>query len=379
MKLLLAGGGTAGHINPAIAIANTVKEHEKNAEIAFIGTKKGMENHLVAKAGYPIHHIEMRGLRRSLSPANLVTAYYVLTAPSKARKLLREFRPDIVVGTGGYLCWPLLHAAAKMGIPTAVHESNAIPGKAVMMLEKEVDRIYLNFEGTSEYFTAKEKLLHVGNPLISPPKEIKSEGLYETLGVPKGTKKVLLSFGGSLGARRINEEVLALMQNYTRHHKEIFHVHATGKNGYADFAAKAAELGLDTCENLRISEYIYDMPLWERIADLVICRAGAMTVSEMALLGKACILIPSPNVVNNHQFENAKRLADAGAAVLLEEKNLREGVLQASVKTLLEQEAEAKRMQAAVKAFANPKAKEDIYHDLCQLANRELLALIKKK
>ncbi len=379
MKILLAGGGTAGHINPAIAIANTVKEHEKNAEIAFIGTKKGMENHLVAKAGYPIHHIEMRGLRRSLSPANLVTAYYVLTAPSKARKLLREFRPDVVVGTGGYLCWPLLHAAAKMGIPTAVHESNAIPGKAVMMLEKEVDRIYLNFEGTAEYFTAKEKLLHVGNPLISPPKEIRSDGLYEALGVPQGTKKVLLSFGGSLGARRINEEILSLMQNYTRQHKEIYHVHATGKNGYADFAAKAATLGLDTCENLRISEYIYDMPLWERIADLVICRAGAMTVSEMALLGKACILIPSPNVVNNHQFENAKRLADAGAAVLLEEKNLHEDVLQTSVKTLLEQEAEAKRMQAAVKAFANPNAKEDIYKDLCQLANHELLALIKKK
>ena len=142
MKIILAGGGTAGHINPAIAIANTIKANDKNAEIAFIGTKKGMENKLVGKAGYPIHHVEIQGLRRKLTLSNIKTAYYYLTSPFKAKKLLKEYQPDVVVGTGGYLSWPLIKAAADLGIPSAIHESNAIPGKAVKMLEKEVDRIY---------------------------------------------------------------------------------------------------------------------------------------------------------------------------------------------------------------------------------------------
>ncbi len=378
MKVLLAGGGTAGHINPAIAIAHTIKEHDKHAEIAFIGTKKGMENKLVAKAGYPIHHIEMRGLRRSLSPANLVTAYYYFTAPGKAKKLLREFRPDVVIGTGGYLCWPLLHAASKMGIPTAVHESNAIPGKAVLMLEKEVDRIYLNFEGTADYFSSKEKLLHVGNPLISPPALLESADLRKTLHIPDHIEKILLSFGGSLGARRINEEMLTLMETYTSSHPEILHIHATGKNGYAHFMEQATALGLDQKENLRISEYIYDMPLHERLADAVICRAGAVTISEMALLGKACLLIPSPNVVNNHQYENAKRLHDAGASLMLEEKDLTPEALRDAVDTLLHDKQKTDAMKRAVTAFANPEACDAIWEDIRMLANGELLSLIKK-
>ena len=379
MKVLLAGGGTAGHINPAIAIANMIKEHDKNAEIAFIGTKKGMENNLVAKAGYDIHHIEMRGLQRSLSPANIATAYYFVTAPAKAKKLLRDFKPDIVIGTGGYLSWPLLHAAAKMGIPTAVHESNAIPGKAVKMLEKEVDRVYVNFPGSSEQLKQKEKILCVGNPLISPPKEISAEGLREKLGIPKTVKKILLSFGGSLGARRINEEILHVMENYTSKNPEIFHIHATGKNGYAEFMEKANSLGLTQCPNIKISEYIYDMPLWERVADVVICRAGAMTISEMALLHRACILIPSPYVANNHQYENAKRLADVNAAIMIEEKDLTEASLMKGISDLLEHEEKKISMQKNIEAFANPNAKEDIWQDLLMLTSKDILSLIKKK
>ena len=379
MKVLLAGGGTAGHINPAIAIANTIKEHDKTAKIAFIGTKKGMENKLVAKAGYDIHHIEMRGLKRSLSPANLATAYYYVTAPAKAKKLIREFEPDIVIGTGGYLSWPLLHAAAKLGIPTAVHESNAIPGKAVKMLEKEVDRIYINFAESAEKLTEKDKILRVGNPLIAPPANIAENGLREKLGIPEGAQKILLSFGGSLGSKRINEEILRLMENYTAKHPEIYHVHATGKNGYTDFMEVAQSRGLDARPNLRISEYIYDMPLWERVADVVICRAGAMTLSEMALLHRACILIPSPNVANNHQYENAKRLAEAGAAIMHEEKELLEDTLKNSVEMLLENEEKATAMRKAIGAFANPNAKKDIWHDILLLTSGELLSLIKKK
>ena len=379
MKVLLAGGGTGGHINPAIAIANTIKDHDKNAEIAFIGTKKGLENKLVANAGYPIYHIEMRGLRRSLSLSNLKTAYYYFTAPHKAKKLLLALEPDVVIGTGGYLCWPLLHAAAKLGIPTAVHESNAIPGKAVKMLEKEVDRIYINFPGTVDYLSEKDKIRCVGNPLIAPPALEKSGDLKKSLKIPAGTKHVILSFGGSLGAERINEEVLCLMSSLSAKNPEIFHIHATGKIEHEAAMAKAAEYGLDRCPNIRLVEYIYDMPLWERIADAVICRAGAMTISEMALLGVACILIPSPNVVNNHQYENAKRLADAGAAILLEEKFLTPNVLYDSVCDILYHKETAQRLSKNIKSFANPEAKEEIYEDLRMLVSRDVLSLIKKK
>lgn len=377
MKILLAGGGTGGHINPAIAIANTVKAHDKNAEIAFIGTKKGMENRLVGKAGYPLYHIEMQGLRRSLSLSNIKTLYYYFTAPGKAKKLLLDYKPDIVVGTGGYLSWPLLHAASKLGIPTAVHESNAIPGKAVKMLEKEVDRIYINFPTTAEYFTEKEKILCVGNPLITMPK-VEQTG-KEKPDIPENTKKILLSFGGSLGAERVNEEVLALMRDYTAKNPDIFHIHATGKIEYEAAMAKAEEYGLTKCKNIRILEYIYDMPLWENLADAVICRAGAMTIAEMALLGKACILIPSPNVANNHQYENAKRLADAGAAIMHEEKNLTPGVLAESVAKILDSEENASSLSDAIKAFAKPDASEEIYRDLQMLVSGEILKLLNKK
>ena len=378
MKVLLAGGGTGGHINPAIAIADTIKERDKKAEIAFIGTKKGLENKLVAKAGYPLYHIEMRGLRRSLSLSNLKTAYYYFTAPRKAKRLLLDFEPDVVIGTGGYLCWPLLHAASKLGIPTAVHESNAIPGKAVKMLEKEVDRIYLNFPTTAEYLTEKDKLLCVGNPLISPPVTGGTAGLREKLGIPSGIRHVLLSFGGSLGAERVNEEILELMRTFSSKTPDLFHIHATGKIEHDAAMAKAAEYGLDKCPNIRLVEYIYDMPLWEKAADAVICRAGAMTISEMALLGRACILIPSPNVVNNHQYENAKRLADAGAAILIEEKNLTPALLKDSICGILYQKDTAKKLEDAIRTFANPAAKDAIYDDLRMLVSRDVLSLIKK-
>lgn len=378
MKVLLAGGGTGGHINPAIAIANTIKDHVKTAEIAFIGTKKGLENSLVAKAGYPLYHIEMRGLRRSLSLSNIKTAYYYFTAPHKAKRLLLEFEPDIVIGTGGYLCWPLLHAAAKLGIPTAVHESNAIPGKAVRMLEKEVDRIYTNFPSTAEALREKDKILCVGNPLISPPSGKMNGNLHKALNIPDGTRHVVLSFGGSLGAERVNEEVLGLMRMLSAREPDIFHIHATGKIEHEAAMKTAAEYGLDKCPNIRLVEYIYDMPLWERAADAVICRAGAMTISEMALLGRACILIPSPNVVNNHQYENAKRLADAGAAIMLEEKYLTTNALYDSVCDILHNKKTADTLSKNIKAFANPTAKEAIYEDILMLLSRDVLTLIKK-
>lgn len=370
MKVLLAGGGSAGHINPAIAIANTIKEYDKDAEIAFIATKKGMENRLVGKAGYPVHHIEMQGLRRSLSLSNIKTAYYYFTSPMKAKKLIRDFKPDLVIGTGGYLCWPLLHVAAKMGVPTAVHESNAIPGKAVKMLEKEVDRIYTNFPSTEKQLKCTEKILRVGNPLICEPNAHSITELRETLGIPKTAKKIILSFGGSLGATHLNEEVVNFMCDYTMAHPEVFHIHSTGRANYDEMIATAKTYGITEAPNIKIMEYIYDMPLWQEIADVVICRAGAMTIAEMALLHKACVLIPSPNVANNHQYENAKRLADEEAAIMLEEKDLTTDALVTAVAELLSSPRKRAQLSANIASFANPAAKEEILADLLSLAQK---------
>ena len=370
MKVLLAGGGSAGHINPAIAIANTIKQYDDQADIAFIATKKGMENRLVSAAGYPLHHIEMQGLRRSLSLSNVKTAYYYFTSPFKAKKLLKTFQPDVVIGTGGYLCWPLLHAAAKMGIPSVVHESNAIPGKAVKMLEKEVDRIYTNFDSTENYLHEKEKILRVGNPLIAEPNAHTKESAREALSIPKSAKKVVLSFGGSLGAARLNEEIIKMFCDHAAEHPDTFFVHATGKAGYEEAITVAKSYGVEKMPNVKLFEYIYDMPLWEVAADIVICRAGAMTISEMALLGKACILIPSPYVAENHQYENAKRLADANAAKLLEEKELSSETLYAKLREVISSPRKKSEQETAIKAFANPNAKEEILRDLLVLIQK---------
>ncbi|MBQ3127210.1 MAG: UDP-N-acetylglucosamine--N-acetylmuramyl-(pentapeptide) pyrophosphoryl-undecaprenol N-acetylglucosamine transferase, partial [Clostridia bacterium] len=293
MRVLMTGGGTGGHVNPAIAIANTIKLNDPDAEIAFVGTSRGIENKLVPAAGYPLYHVEVRGFRRSLSPANLRAAWLAFVSPMRAKKLINEFKPDIVVGTGGYACWPVLVAAARMGIPTAVHESNAIPGVTVRRLQHYVDRVMLNFAEGGEYLDAKEKLMVVGNPLRGEFGTVSRAAAREKLGV-SGYRRMILSCGGSMGAEPINDAMLALMRDYGLSHPDVLHVHATGALEYEAAKAKFAEYGLEGKDNLRLVEYIYDMPLQMAAADLVVNRAGAMTLSELAVQGKACLLIPSP-------------------------------------------------------------------------------------
>lgn len=366
MKVLVTGGGTGGHINPAIAIANTIKAHEPDSEIAFVGTPRGMENKLVPAAGYPLYHIEIQGLRRSLSLSNLKTLWLTITSVGKAKKLIRQFRPDLVVGTGGYVCYPICKAAAKMKVPVVLHESNAIPGVAVKMLASSADRIYVNFERTAELLPQKEKILRVGNPLKNEYRVISRDEARVALNVPANAR-YLLSCGGSLGAQRINEEILTLMKEYSSTQPDLIHVHATGASGYADFMDAFRKAGLDQYPNLQPVEYLYDMPLRLAAADVVINRAGAMTLSELAILGKASILIPSPNVTDNHQYKNAKAVADAGAAILLEESELQPGVLLQAVCDLMENPEKRKELSDAFRGFAIENANELIYSDAKRL------------
>lgn len=379
MKVILACGGTGGHIYPAIAIANTIRARNHQAQILFVGSSRGIENDIVKKAGYKITHIDMYGLNRKNPFANIKTAYYFLASRKKAKKLIESFRPDFVIGTGGYQCYPPLYAAAKAGIPCAVHESNSIPGVAVRMVEKHVDRIYTNFPDIEKQLSCREKVLRVGNPLVSENIVKANNAIKEKLGIPQNIKYVVLSFGGSRGAAPINEHVIDFLGKYAPPHTDTLFVHATGKAGHETFLEKAKVNGAAGLANVRIFDYIYDMPLWEAAADIVICRAGAMTISEMALGEKACIFIPSPYVAENHQYKNAKVLADAKAAMLIEEKNLSAKVLRECIEDIRFSKNTAKKMHENIKKFAIRGASETIFKDMQELMSRELLTLIKRE
>ncbi len=376
MRVLMTGGGTGGHVNPALAIANTIRQNDPTAEIAYVGTKRGIESKLVPAAGYPLYFVEIQGMRRSLSLSNLKTIYLTLTSPAKARKIIKEFKPDLVVGTGGYVSWPVVKAASQMGIPCALHESNAVPGVAVKMLARAVDRIYLNFEETGAELPCKEKILRVGNPLGRSFATLTREEARRHLGIPDKYKYCILSYGGSMGAERLNAAVLKMMRDFTAKHPEVFHLHATGSIEKELCGGWFAEMGLDKYENIRLTEYIYDMPYQMAAADLIICRAGAMTVSELAMAGKCAVFIPSPNVTNNHQYKNAKVLVDAGAAALFEEKELESteaAPLTALTEQLLSPNGAAARqsMSEKIRAFAVPDANKRIYQDLLALVQRK--------
>lgn len=369
MRVLMTCGGTGGHINPAIAIANTIKENIPDAEILFVGTRRGKEGVLVPKEGYELRFVESMGIRRSLSPANIKAVYLALTSPYKAKKILREFHPDIVVGTGGYACWPVLKAAAMMGIPSAVHESNAIPGMAVKRLQKSVDRIYTNFERTADLLTAKDKILRVGNPLRTAFSNMEKDAARAQLGIPQNAK-VVLSYGGSGGAEFLNATVVEMMGKLLKNGKDIYLLHAAGSRDFEATFARYCELGLEGHPKLRLVEYIYDMPVQMAAADLVICRAGAMTVSELSMMKKASVMIPSPHVVDNHQYKNAKVLADAGATCLLEEAHMDVDALLISVLGLLENDRQRRAMEDAVSAFATPNTNRVILDDLLAMIQK---------
>lgn len=371
MRVIMTGGGTGGHVNPALAIADTIKQNEPDSEIIFVGTERGIENKLVPASGYELRHVDVRGIRRSLSPANIRAFWLALTSPYKAKKLIREFAPDVVIGTGGYVSWPVVKAASMMGIPCALHESNAIAGIAVKMLQDKVDRIYLNFEETGRTLHAGDKTLRVGNPLPSGFSHVTREEARQKLGIEGKYEKIILSYGGSMGAEKVNEAVLNLMSEYSSKHSDTLHIHATGSIEKDIAGAEFKKRGLDKFENLQLLEYIYDMPLKMAAADVIICRAGALTISELASAGKCPVFIPSPNVTENHQYKNAKVLADADAALLFEESELKDSaeVLICAIDELLSENGLEKRrkMSENIRKFALTDSNRLIYNDIKKL------------
>ena len=371
MRVLMTGGGTGGHVYPALAIAEIIKANVPDAKIAFVGTKKGIENRLVPAAGYELYHVEIQGISRSLSPSNLKTAYLILTSPHKAKKIINEFKPDIVIGTGGYVCWPLLRAAASMGIPSVVHESNACPGLAVKQVQKSVDMILTSFEETAAKLTEKEKIVNVGNPLRLNYELADREEARKKLGIPDDVKLTVLSFGGSLGASAINNVALHVMKEFSSVRSDIAHFHATGTRFYEEFQKQMTESGVVEGNGVKVSDYLYDMPLYMAAADVVICRSGAMTLAELAMIGKPAILIPSPNVTDDHQYKNAKVIADGNGAFLFRENEKTAVEVVDALEALYNDSSLCKNMSSSMAAFARPDAGKRIYSEITRLIERK--------
>ena len=369
MRVIMTCGGTGGHINPAIAIANTIKAKDPTAEILFVGTKKGQEGKLVPHEGYEIKFVESEGIRRSLSPANIKALVMSQISPFLAKKVIKEFNPDVVIGTGGYACWPMLKAASMMKIPCAVHESNAIPGMAVKMLQNSVDIIFTNFERTADFLTSKDKVNQVGNPLRTAFENMEKSVARKQLGI-KDDVFFVLSYGGSGGAEYLNSVMTEIMSVNLDERMDVKLLHAAGSRNYNESLERLKELGGDKNTNGELVEYIYDMHTKMAAADLVICRAGAMTVSELSMMGKSAIMIPSPNVVDNHQYKNAKVLADAGAVVLMEEKDVTAESLWSNVVGLIEDKEKRASLERNIKSFAKSDVNEVIYEEIVKLVEK---------
>ncbi len=324
MRLLVTGGGTGGHINPALAIAQCFVQNDPNAEVLYAGTPTGMEARLVKEAGFRFAPIKVKGFRRSLSPSavrhNVQAVAEAVTSRRRANEIIREFKPDLVIGTGGYVSGPVVLAAAKAGIPTAIHEQNAFPGVTNRLLAKHVDRVFLAVGEAKEHLDPHAAYMVVGNPVRQSILKKSKEDARRELHLDG--RMCVLSFGGSLGADTINKIAADLIE-WNHRSGLISHIHGYGRLGKEKFPALLKEKGIDLSGNstIRVSEYIHDMDVCMAAADLVICRAGAITISEIEATGKAAILVPSPNVTANHQYYNARVLEKRGAAILLEEKD----------------------------------------------------------
>lgn len=356
MKVLLCGGGTGGHVMPAISIAEIVEKSFPDTEIAFAGRMGGAENEAYKKTGRKLYTVDVEGISRSLTFRNARAILKAIKSGRMARKIIKEFAPDIIIGTGGYVCYPFIRQGQRLKVKTVMHESNVSPGLVTRILGPRCQRLLLNLEGTREHLRRTDNTVVVGNPTRSGFERITKAEAKGRLGIPK-EKTVIVSFGGSLGAGVLNEAVLSFIENYAIKNSKVYHIHATGRNYFDDIRKAHREL-FDAKKNVKIVPYIEDMPTVLKAADIAITRSGAMTVSELAACGVPAILIPSPNVTANHQYYNAKYMEKRGAAIILEEKDLSADSLTKEVVRLIDSSYAIHRMSVCARNIS----KKDTEH-----------------
>jgi UDP-N-acetylglucosamine--N-acetylmuramyl-(pentapeptide) pyrophosphoryl-undecaprenol N-acetylglucosamine transferase len=370
-RVIFTCGGTAGHVNPAIALAQWMHARDPNTAFLFVGADRGLERDLISRAGYDFRTVHISSFHRSMRPSeirhNLVSVYNLLRAPREARAILKSFQPDVVVGTGGYASFPMVKAAAKAGIPTAVHESNMVPGLTTKMLEPFAGKIMVGFEDCRQYYRHPEKVVVTGTPVRSDFFARTREEAKRKMGVTDG-RPLIVSFWGSLGASGMNEKMADFLA-LEAEHMPFYHLHGAGASGYPLLMDTLRERGvnLERCPSIRVQKYIYDMATAMRAADLVICRAGASTVSEVTAMGVPALMVPSPYVTNHHQEKNARALEKAGgAAVLTEPEANGQELFRLSCGILHDSEKWA-AMAAAMEKLGVPDATERIYRTVMEL------------
>ena len=370
-RVIFTCGGTAGHVNPAIALAQLMHQRDPETRFLFVGAERGLEKDLVPKAGYDFRTVHISSFHRSVRPRelrhNVISGMNLMRAPREARAILRAFSPDVVIGTGGYASFPMVKAAAKAGIPTAVHESNMVPGLTTEMLEPFADRVMVGFEACREHYRHPEKVIVTGTPVRQDFFRLTKAEAKRQLGVDDG-RPLLVSFWGSLGAAGMNRlmaDFLALEAA-----KEPFHhIHGAGKSGCPVLLDLLREKGVDLKDHpaLQVREYIYDMAPVMRAADLVLCRAGASTISELTALGVPALIVPSPYVTNNHQEKNARVLEAAGGAVVLLEPDCSGQALFRAASGILHDQERRTAMENAMSALGIRDATERIYQTVLEI------------
>ncbi len=372
MNVIFTCGGTGGHIYPAIAVAKMLRERKPDSKILFIGADDGMEKNLVPREGFDLKTLKISNYQRKITPAaiwhNVTTLLNMAGSMRRAKKIICDFKPDVIIGTGGYASYPALKMGAKLKIPTAVHESNAVPGLTTRMVEKDMDRVLVCFEESRGYYSNPERVRVVGTP-------VREEFIYtaraearKLLGL--GDEPLVVSYWGSLGAREMNKKIAGFMKCACKDGTPFRHIHATGSFGWRWMGQYVKEQGIDLTAHpyLDMREFIYDMPTVMAAADHIICRAGAATIAEIAASGTPCIMVPSPNVADNHQEKNARVVEKHGAAVVLREDECTPQRLYQTVRELLSDAEKRKQMSVAAHEIAVIDSTERIYTTALRLA-----------
>lgn len=372
MNIIFTCGGTAGHINPAISVANLLKARRPDAKILFVGAEGEMETRLVPREGYRLETLKISSYSRKLTPKgiwhNLVTLKKLRSSLHRADRIIRDFRPDVIVGTGGYASYPMLRQGAKRGIPTAVHEANAMPGLTTRMVADSATRIMVCFEESKAHYKNPDRVQVVGMP-------VRQEFLYTTRAEARdrlglGDEPLLVSAWGSLGAREMNKLMADFLALEVQAGCPWHHVHATGSYGWRWMPALVAEKGVDLKAHpaLEMREYIHNMPDLMAAADLIITRAGASSLNEIEAAGTPCIIVPSPNVTDNHQDKNARVLERQGAALVLNEQGLTAQTLYQNAEALLNDAPRRQAMREALQRMAVVDSTERILQTILELA-----------
>ncbi len=372
MKVVIAAAGTGGHINPGIAIANKIMEKEPDSTIIFIGTPRGLENDLVPRAGYELKTIDAYGINRKINLDNIKRLYKTTKSVGEAKKILKEFKPDVVIGTGGYICVSVGIAANRLKIPIVLHESNAFPGVAIKLLSKKAKAVLLGFEDAKTRLPKAKNVVVTGTPTKIKSSKLTDEekaNLRSAL-MLKNELPLVLVFGGSQGAKSINNAIIGIIENKLNKNYQI--IWAAGKGNFENIKQQLAEknMDIDNIENAKIMPYIYNMQEVMETSDLVVSRSGAMTITEISNLAKPAIFIPFPFATENHQEYNARVLEKVGAAKIILDKNLNYKNLNDTIELMVENKEQLKEMGKKAGKIANTNVEENIYNEIRNILSK---------